>query len=134
MGPELRPDWRSNGAGENDLGRLHFYRYGELVADVPAYDLVLGGGAPQYHREYREPAYIKEYAKFNADDVDDIDVDDIKKIAEHLLTHPNICSRKWVYEQYDSMVGTANRSTNAPSDAAVVRVKGPGCPPPINPS
>ncbi|WP_018621436.1 phosphoribosylformylglycinamidine synthase subunit PurL [Spirosoma luteum] len=114
--------------GENDLGRLHFYRYGELVADVPAYDLVLGGGAPQYQREYKEPAYIKEYAKFNADDVDDIEVDDIKKIAEHLLTHPNICSRKWVYEQYDSMVGTANRSTNAPSDAAVVRVKGPGLP------
>jgi phosphoribosylformylglycinamidine synthase II len=114
--------------GENDLGRLHFYRYGELVADVPAYDLVLGGGAPQYQREYKEPAYIKEYAKFNADDVTDIDVDDIKKIAEHLLTHPNICSRKWVYEQYDSMVGTANRSTNAPSDAAVVRVKGPGLP------
>ncbi len=114
--------------GENDLGRLHFFRYGELVADVPAYDLVLGGGAPQYQREYKEPAYIKEYAKFTADDVDDIEFDDIKKIAEHLLTHPNICSRKWVYEQYDSMVGTANRSTNAPSDAAVVRVKGPGLP------
>ena len=114
--------------GENDLGRLHFYRYGELVADVPAYDLVLGGGAPQYERAYKEPAYIKEYAKFNADDVTDIEVEDIKKIAEHLLMHPNICSRKWVYEQYDSMVGTANRSTNAPSDAAVVRVKGPGLP------
>lgn len=114
--------------GENDLGRLHFYRYGELVADVPAYDLVLGGGAPQYNREYTEPAYIKEYAKFDIADVDDIENDDIREIAEHLLAHPNICSRKWVYEQYDSMVGTGNRSTNAPSDAAVVRVKGPGIP------
>ncbi|AUD02738.1 phosphoribosylformylglycinamidine synthase subunit PurL [Spirosoma pollinicola] len=114
--------------GEHDLGRLHFYRNGELVADVPAYDLVLGGGAPVYHREYKEPAYIKEYAKFNIDDVDDIEHEDIKEIAEHLLSHPNICSRKWVYEQYDSMVGTGNRSTNAPSDAAVVRVKGPGIP------
>jgi phosphoribosylformylglycinamidine synthase len=115
-------------APEGGVGRLHFYRYGELVADVPAYDLVLGGGAPQYQREYREPAYIQEYAKFDASDVDDIEKDEIKKIAEHLLTHPNICSRRWVYEQYDSMVGTANRSTNAPSDAAVVRVKGPGLP------
>jgi phosphoribosylformylglycinamidine synthase II len=114
--------------GENDLGRLHFYRYGQLVADVPAYDLVLGGGAPQYHREYTEPAYIKEYAKFDADDVDNVDTDEIKKVARHLLAHPNICSRKWVYEQYDSMVGTANRSTNAPSDAAVVRVKAAGMP------
>ncbi|QJD79063.1 phosphoribosylformylglycinamidine synthase subunit PurL [Spirosoma rhododendri] len=114
--------------GENDLGRLHFYRYGELVADVPAYDLVLGGGAPQYQREYKEPAYIKEYAKFNPDDVDDVTADELTAVAKHLLSHPNICSRRWVYEQYDSMVGTANRSTNAPSDAAVVSVKGPGLP------
>ncbi|WP_461073979.1 phosphoribosylformylglycinamidine synthase subunit PurL [Spirosoma horti] len=114
--------------GDNDLGRLHFYRHGEVVADVPAYDLVLGGGAPQYNREYKEPAYIKEYAKFDITDVDDIEKEDIREIAEHLLAHPNICSRKWVYEQYDSMVGTGNRSTNSPSDAAVVRVKGPGIP------
>ncbi len=114
--------------GENDLGRLHFYRYGELVADVPAYDLVLGGGAPQYQREYKEPAYIKEFAKFNPDDVDDVTADELTDVAKHLLSHPNICSRRWVYEQYDSMVGTANRSTNAPSDAAVVSVKGPGLP------
>ncbi len=114
--------------GENDLGRLHFYRYGELVADVPAYDLVLGGGAPQYERDYKEPAYIKEFAKFNPDDVNDVTADELTDIAKHLLSHPNICSRRWVYEQYDSMVGTANRSTNAPSDAAVVSVKGPGLP------
>ncbi|GAB3568104.1 phosphoribosylformylglycinamidine synthase subunit PurL [Spirosoma luteolum] len=114
--------------GENDLGRLHFYRYGELVADVPAYDLVLGGGAPQYHREYKEPAYIKEFAQFDPSSVDDLEADELTDVAKHLLSHPNICSRKWVYEQYDSMVGTANRSTNAPSDAAVVRVKGPGLP------
>jgi phosphoribosylformylglycinamidine synthase len=107
-----------------DTQRLHFYRYGELVADVPAYDLVLGGGAPQYHREYSEPAYVQEFAKFDASDVDDIEKEEIKNVATHLLSHPNICSRKWIYEQYDSMVGTANRSTNAPSDAAVVRVKG----------
>ncbi len=125
---EIFDKWDLNCAqiGEvTDTQRLHFYRYGELVADVPAYDLVLGGGAPQYQREYKEPAYIKEYAKFDSDDVDDIELEDVKKIAEHLLTHPNICSRRWVYEQYDSMVGTVNRSTNAPSDAAVVRVKDP---------
>ncbi|GAB3802917.1 phosphoribosylformylglycinamidine synthase subunit PurL [Spirosoma humi] len=114
--------------GEQDLGRLHFYRHGKLVADVPAYDLMLGGGAPQYNREYKEPAYIKEYAKFDIDDVDDIEMEDIREIAGHLLAHPNICSRKWVYEQYDSMGGSADRSPNAPSNAAVVRVNGPGIP------
>lgn len=108
-----------------DTQRLHFYRYGQLVADVPAHDLVLGGGAPQYHREYREPAYIKEFQKFQVSEVPDVTADEVGLVARHLLTHPNICSRRWIYEQYDSMVGTANRSTNAPSDAAVVRVKTP---------
>ncbi|MGV3560807.1 phosphoribosylformylglycinamidine synthase subunit PurL [Larkinella arboricola] len=107
-----------------DTGRLHFYRHGELVADVPAHDLVLGGGAPQYHREYREPAYFQEFKKFQISDVSDVEAAEIQKVVEHLLTHPNICSRRWVYEQYDSMVGTANRTTNVPSDAAVVNIKG----------
>ncbi len=108
-----------------DGGRLHFYRHGELVADVPAHDLVLGGGAPVYHREYREPAYIQEFAKFDAASVPDLAPAEVSAVATHLLGHPNICSRRWVWEQYDSMVGTANRSTNAPSDAAVVRIKTP---------
>ena len=109
--------------GDDGMGRLYFHRFGQLVADVPAHDLVLGGGAPQYQREYREPAYFAEYQKFDSDSVSDIDLEDIGKVAQHLLLHPNICSRRWVYEQYDSMVGTGNRSTNAPSDAAVVRIK-----------
>ena len=109
-------------------GRLHFYRYGQLVADVPAHDLVLGGGAPVYHREYTEPAYIKEFEKFRIDNVPDVTSDELSAVAKHLLSHPNICSRQWVSQQYDSMVGTSNRSTNAPSDAAVVRVKGAGIP------
>jgi phosphoribosylformylglycinamidine synthase len=39
---------------------------------------------------------------------------------------PNIASKRWVYNQYDSMVGTGNTSTNEPSDAAVVLVKESG--------
>jgi phosphoribosylformylglycinamidine synthase len=108
-----------------DTKRLHFYMNGELVADVPAEDLVLGGGAPVYHREYREPAYYQQYQQFKIESVPDVTgTEEIKKVGEFLLSHPNIASKKWVYEQYDSMVGVANRSTNRPSDAAVVRVKG----------
>ncbi|MBA4853340.1 phosphoribosylformylglycinamidine synthase subunit PurL [Emticicia sp. BO119] len=109
-----------------DTQRLHFYQHGNLIADVPAEDLVLGGGAPQYHREYREPAYYQEFKKFNINEIADIAGQaELKKVAEHLLSHPNICSRKWITEQYDSTVGTANRSTNRPSDAAVVRLRNP---------
>ncbi len=105
-----------------DTHRLHFHFKGELVADVPAHDLVLGGGAPVYHREYKEPAYYAEYKKFDIAQIEELK--EIKPAVQHLLSHPNIASKAWVYEQYDSMVGTANTTTNAPADAAVVNVKG----------
>ena len=108
-----------------DTKRLKYYMHGELVADVPAEDLVLGGGAPVYHREYREPAYFKEAQQFTIDQVTEpTSTEELKKIAFHLAGHPNICSRRWVANQYDSMVGTATMTTNAPSDAALVKVKG----------
>ena len=105
-----------------DTKRLHFYVKDELVADVPAASLVLGGGAPVYHREYREPAYYQEFKKFNISQVSE--PNNYKDIAKFLLSHPNIVSKAWVAGQYDSMIGTSTLTTNAPSDAAVVRVKG----------
>lgn len=102
--------------------RLKFYMHDELVADVPAESLVLGGGAPVYHREYKEPAYLQEIAKYNNAAVPQ--PADLLPVMEHLATHPNLCSKKWVYQQYDSMVGTINMGTNQPSDAAVVDVRG----------
>jgi len=105
-----------------DTQRLKYYMQGELVADVPADDLVLGGGAPVYHREYREPAYFAEYQRFKLEDI--AEPVDLCDVAQHLLSHPNIASKRWVTRQYDSMVGTANMTTNRPSDAAVVAVKG----------
>ena len=105
-----------------DTKRLEYFMHGELVADVPADDLVLGGGAPVYEREYREPAYYQEYKKFNINSV--AIPQNLKAIADHLIAHPNIASKRWVTDQYDSMVGTANMTSNRPSDAAVVAVKG----------
>jgi len=101
--------------------RLQYFMNGVLVADVPAEDLVLGGGAPVYHREYKEPAYYAASKKFSIDTI--IEPKDLKKVANHLIAHPNIASKRWVYNQYDSMVGTVNMSTNAPSDAAIVNIK-----------
>jgi phosphoribosylformylglycinamidine synthase len=95
---------------------------GELVGDVPAESLVLGGGAPQYQREYKEPSYYQEYKSFSINDIPQ--PENLKEIAYMLLQRPNIASKRWVYEQYDSMVGTKNMSTNKPSDAGIVNVKG----------
>lgn len=105
-------------------GLLKFYIHGELEAEIPANELVLGGGAPQYTREYREPKYFEKIKAFDANSIED--VTDLKSVAEQLVQIPNIASKRWVYTQYDSMVGAANTSTNAPSDATVVLAKGTG--------
>ncbi len=99
---------------------LRYYYHGVLEAEVPAESLVLGGGAPVYRREYSEPAYYQEYKKFNPEQVPL--PEDMSQVARFLLSQPNLASKRWVYEQYDSMVGAANASTNAPSDAAVVHI------------
>jgi phosphoribosylformylglycinamidine synthase len=103
-------------------GRVRYFMHGELVGDVPAESLVLGGGAPQYQREYKEPAYYEEYKKFDINSI--VQPDNLKEVGFFLLGQPNIASKRWVYEQYDSMVGTKTMSTNRPTDAGVVNLKG----------
>ena len=105
-----------------DDGLLDFYMHGELEASLPAYELVLGGGAPQYDRPYTEPKYFAKIKEFNAESIPV--PDDLKTVAEQIVQLPSIASKRWIYNQYDSMVGTNNTSTNAPTDAAVVLVKG----------
>jgi phosphoribosylformylglycinamidine synthase II len=104
-----------------DDGILNFYMNGELEASLPAHELVLGGGAPQYDREFKEPAYFEAIKKFNQDSIPV--PENLKAIAEKLIQLPSIASKRWIFNQYDSMVGTNNTSTNAPSDASVVTIK-----------
>jgi len=101
---------------------LKYYMHGELVADVPAESLVLGGGAPIYQREYKEPAYFSEIRKFDPNSI--TIPGDLKEVAYQLIQLPNIASKRWIYQQYDSMVCTGNTQTNEPSDAAVIRIHG----------
>ena len=109
-----------------DDGLLKFYMHGVLEAEIPAYELVLGGGAPQYTREYKEPKYFEKIKAFDINTVPDVSAGELKVVAEQMVQIPNIASKRWVYTQYDSMVGAANASTNAPSDASVVLAKGTG--------
>lgn len=116
-------DLNAENIGEvTDGEMIRFFMHGEIVAEVNADSLVLGGGAPVYEREYKEPAYYREAQKFDIDDIDE--PMDLVVVARQLLSSPNIASKRWVWEQYDSMVGTANMSTNRPSDAAIVNIKG----------
>ncbi len=108
--------------GEVTNGKmLRFYMNDVLEAALPAESLVLGGGAPVYVREFKVPAYLKKIKAFKIDGIKE--PDEIRSIAEKLIELPNIASKKWIYNQYDSMVGAANMNTNAPADAAVVAIK-----------
>jgi len=101
---------------------LRFYMNGELEAEIPAAELVLGGGAPQYNREYQEPKYFEKIQAFDSRSIDI--PKNLKSVAEEIVSIPSIASKKWISQQYDSTVGAANASTNNISDASVVLVKG----------
>ncbi|MCX6160950.1 MAG: phosphoribosylformylglycinamidine synthase subunit PurL, partial [Ignavibacteriae bacterium] len=103
-----------------DENRVLIYYKGHLEADVPAYDLVLGGGAPVYVRSTAEPAYLKETRAFNTDNVKE--PNDLKGVLLSLLSSPNIANKNWVYEQYDTQVRT-NTILMPGSDASVIRLK-----------
>ncbi len=100
--------------------RVKIYHHGELKADVPADVLVLGGGAPVYVRESREPQYLEELHSFH---VDALSVpDDFNEGLLGLLRSPTIVCKRWVYDQYDSMVRT--NTIQKSYDASIVRIKG----------
>jgi len=107
-----------------DTGRVRYFMGDVLEGDIPAESLVLGGGAPIYKREFETPAYFAEIEKFKLDNIADISIEKAKEVAMNLASQPNIASKRWIYNQYDSMVGTVNQSTNRPSDASVVKIKG----------
>ena len=105
-----------------DTDRFIVYENGEIVGDVPAADLVLGGGAPQYRRPFTRPEYLDQVQNMDLSrfpDPEDFDV-----ALEQLLSSPNIAGKRWVYEQYDHTIGANTHIGGGSSDAAVVRVPG----------
>lgn len=100
-------------------GMLKITRNNDNVSYLDADSLVLGGGAPQYDREAKEPEYLKETQVFETE----------KTASEKpwegdfwaVLKSPVVASKKWIYEQYDSQVRT--NTVSIKGDAAVVRIK-----------
>jgi phosphoribosylformylglycinamidine (FGAM) synthase-like enzyme len=93
----------SNIGEVTDDGMLCFFMNGVEEAVLPAEELVLGGGAPQYDRVVKEPAYFQKIKAFDPEKI--AEPKDLRSVAEKIITLPNIASKRWVYEQYDSMVG-----------------------------
>ncbi len=99
--------------------RLKIFHQGELMADLPVDKLT--ESAPKYNRPMAAPV---QSSKFGVQSFKDRKpkTEDLNEALKLLLAAPNICSKHWVYEQYDHMVRT-NTAILPGADAAVVRVK-----------
>ncbi len=94
---------------------------GQVLACIPAEDLVLGGRAPVYERETREPAHVTAARAFDTSTLPE--PASYNEVLLKLLAEPNLASKHRIYTNYDHMVqiGTV---TEPGSDAAVVAVPG----------
>lgn len=107
-------DFAIVGKTTDDL-RFRILHQGSEVANLPIKDL--GDQAPEYDRPLVEP---KKPAPLAADDVPQMDVADA---LLKLLASPDLSSRRWVYEQYDTYI-QGNSLQRPGGDAGVVRVEG----------
>jgi phosphoribosylformylglycinamidine synthase len=105
--------------------RLRIRHHGELVADIPNQSLT--DDAPLYHRPvgvWKSPIPLEPSKEILAQLAADRDYTaDLNK----LLASANVCSKRWVHEQYDTMVQT-NTVIGPGGEAGVMRIKGTGTP------
>ena len=101
-----------------DHGELRVKSGGEVVGSVPAEYLA---DAPVYEREVVRPAYLDEVQRLDLAEI--LEPHDYNETLLRLLAHPNLCSRRSIFEQYDHQVG-ADTVVLPGADAAVMRIKG----------
>jgi phosphoribosylformylglycinamidine synthase subunit PurL len=103
--------------GEN---RMRVLQHGELVADIP--NTALTDDAPVYHRPLKrwDPPVARELPQHVKLGNKTAFTDDLKR----LLASENICSKRWIYQQYDSMVQTNTVEGPGNGDGGVLRIKG----------
>ncbi len=93
---------------------------GAAVASVPA--APLSEASPVYERPMREPAGFRARRRL---DMSSVPVpSDLGAVLDRMISSENLCSREWVYRQYDHTV-RASTVVRPGSDAAVVRLFGP---------
>jgi len=107
-------DFATVGKTTDDL-RFRVLWQGQEVANLPIKEL--GDEAPEYDRPWVEP---QKPAPLAADDIPQMDVADavLKLMGSH-----QIASRRWVYEQYDTLI-QGNSLQRPGGDAGVIRVEG----------
>jgi phosphoribosylformylglycinamidine synthase len=102
-----------------DTGRMQVRWHGSLVVDIPVDPVA--SNAPVYDRPRTRPADLDERQKLDLSALAP-EADPSRALLE-LLASPNLCSREWVYRQYDQLVGSAT-VLRPGGDAALVRIPG----------
>jgi phosphoribosylformylglycinamidine synthase subunit PurL len=99
-------------------GDLRVKSGGETAGSVPAEHLA---DAPVYEREVVRPPYLDEVQRLELTEISD--PGNYNEVLLRMLAHPNLCSRRSIFEQYDHEVG-ADTVVFPGADAAVMRIKG----------
>ncbi len=99
--------------------RLKIFHNGSLEADLPVDKLT--DEAPKYERPLESPKSKVQSPEPKTENRKP-KTEDPREALKMLLSAPNICSKRWVYRQYDQMVRT-NTAVLPGADAAIVRVK-----------
>jgi phosphoribosylformylglycinamidine synthase II len=100
---------------------LRYFMNNELVGEIPAKSLGSRRWSSGLRTRIQRACLLQRVKKFDISQIEE--PNDYVVVARQLMANHNIASKKWIYEQYDSMVGTVNMSTNKPSDAAIVSIK-----------
>ncbi|MFH0756230.1 MAG: phosphoribosylformylglycinamidine synthase subunit PurL [Bacteroidota bacterium] len=90
-----------------------------VYGDLPVQLLVRGGGAPVYIRDIKQRG--KTPRAVSAEEVPM--PGNMKEIARKMVSQPNIASRRWIYEQFDTMAGLSNLSSEHASDAGIIKLE-----------
>jgi phosphoribosylformylglycinamidine synthase II len=100
--------------------RMRVLEHGHVVAEIP--NQALTDDAPLYNRPLKrwEPPVPREmHENIHLGQTTDLTAD-----LKRLLASPNICGKRWVWQQYDHMVQTNTVEGPSASDAGVIRIKG----------
>jgi phosphoribosylformylglycinamidine synthase len=105
-----------------DDGTVRLLWHGEEVVAIPVEPI--STEAPLYQRLLQRPAYLDDVQpRLERPPVSDADLTDT---FLRLIASPNLCSKQWIFEQYDTTVRTNTIARPEQRDAAIVRVKGTG--------
>jgi phosphoribosylformylglycinamidine synthase len=101
-------------------GKMRVLEHGKVVAEIP--NEALTDDAPVYKRplERWEPPVPRE----KPEHIQLSRSQDLTENLQRLLASPNICGKRWVWQQYDHMVQTNTVEGPGAGDAGVIRIKG----------